>query len=739
MERVSITLWDLERRSQKGATESEEAVVAIVPTEESLDSQMQTSVNGEERSGESAVPVAVVVAPLDSDWILHHNLVSASTPGPESTLRIHPMLADLRADVLSGRQDDLASKLTDVFRKHLEAVERPYLAFSASIPSLVALLGCANLPASGGVRAISSADETASSGQAGCKYFQCAALIRHLMNTSQFGETPPARRPETIARDSFVRELCAQVGLSLDLARLAFAHSRELRSAAAASQRTEEPATPASAAPQLRLQDAAAEASGTEEAITSVARECAETQQDTDEQAPDSQISQSCASTAGCTSTGSSHCCVRSTEVKGALARAGRYMAAMQMDMERLHDEHVARKRRAGAEPGQAEPASEKVEPRAASDMQQVDADALAITDGIEQLEPGPHARPLAHDLDDEELMTQLPLDFPSVSAEQARQKAEDEEKETKRRELEVRSLLAAASSEPPLEENTVAGLEAPPTNPASALADAAVLDDPLVMPPFGKFLNEQLLPLYLGDVPFESLKHLINNYCGIPMDEDDEARAWKVLGRPVPKRKSKDKKAKRPPSRESSNAGDKPRLPTTPADRAAPEAADSLDVDLSLSGRSLRRRASAEAVPFSELRQAVETKGTMGPPTMRAQMLTSAVEKRRTDNAAPANMTLSLNTRTRLRSNSSNSLTSQAPTPGIKPSLALLNTPCNDVLGTPISDRKAAWREQQNAVLANTSTRNPRSDNRLLVRSSPAPEQPNWGLLDTPVKPRPL
>lgn len=252
------------------------------------------------------------------------------------------------------------------------------------------------------------------------------------MNTSQFGEQPPARRPETIARDAFVRELCSQVGLSLDLARLAFAHRRELKAAAAKSERTEETAPTASAVLQLRLQDTAEEmASGTQEATTPVPLESsAETQQEADADGQASEThSQSCASNAGSTPTGSSQNCVRSTELKAVLARAGRYMAAMQMDMERLHDEHVARTRSLQAERRAAEPASQKAEPPPLEPgVQQADAEALAIADGIEQLEMALPSRSLTHDLEAEmeeretkESLGPLPFDFPSVSAEQVR------------------------------------------------------------------------------------------------------------------------------------------------------------------------------------------------------------------------------------------------------------------------------------------------------------------------------
>lgn len=57
----------------------------------------------------------------------------------------------------------------------------------------------------------------------------------------------------------------------------------------------------------------------------------------------------------------------------------------------------------------------------------------------------------------------------------------------------------------------------------------------------FGSFLDLQLLPLYVRDVPLEYVGETLLHYCGISLDEEDEIKARQVLGCP-PRQKTQKK-----------------------------------------------------------------------------------------------------------------------------------------------------------------------------------------------------
>jgi len=65
--------------------------------------------------------------------------------------------------------------------------------------------------------------------------------------------------------------------------------------------------------------------------------------------------------------------------------------------------------------------------------------------------------------------------------------------------------------------------------------SDFAENDDAsnLLTPTFGEFMDKQLIPLYIADIPFKYLAYLSDEFCGVPLDSDDEQRALKFLGRP--------------------------------------------------------------------------------------------------------------------------------------------------------------------------------------------------------------
>eukprot|EP00435_Cladocopium_sp_Y103_P048805 s621_g14.t1 len=64
---------------------------------------------------------------------------------------------------------------------------------------------------------------------------------------------------------------------------------------------------------------------------------------------------------------------------------------------------------------------------------------------------------------------------------------------------------------------------------------------DQQLLQTFGSFLDLQLLPLYVRDVPPESLGETLLHYCGISLDEEDEIKARQVLGCP-PRQKNQKK-----------------------------------------------------------------------------------------------------------------------------------------------------------------------------------------------------
>lgn len=172
------------------------------------------------------------------------------------------------------------------------------------------------------------------------------ALLRRLIAASPYGDRPPGARPEEVERRQYVRELCMQVGLSLDVVRLAFLERKA--------------------------------AGGIKRPTQVLGRE----------------------------------------ERTAMLERAGRYMLAVQFDMERLHEE-----------------------------FSKLEAEAEASKDKADQ--PG----------------------------------------------------------------------------------------GPVFAPSFGAFIGEELLPLYISDIPFHVLRTLIEHHTGLPLDGDDEQKAWKVRGLEKPQR----------------------------------------------------------------------------------------------------------------------------------------------------------------------------------------------------------
>jgi len=315
------------------------------------------------------------------------------------------------------------------FNLHLQNTDCPYLGFSASVHQLLVQNGGALQTPVQGTSSVLAADTGASSSEK--RLALSATLIRQLIDKSAFGPQPPDRRPAGMNRVEYVRELCAQAGLSLDLIRLAMMHKQErLASKTARSQAGDSPAS------QHKLRSGGKESSNPRTPSRSRSRGCRG-------KAP-----------------------VSAREAQLALKRAEKYLVEVQMDLERIHDE--AEERAEEARRSRTEEPGNSV------------VDAECEPQGLETSSLG------ATNLES------------NIQAEQASEEVE----------------------------------KSGPENPESAKLCAPEL---LVTPTWGQFINQQLLPLYIVDLPFSWLKHLLDKTCGVPMDSDDEEQAWRTLGLPMP------------------------------------------------------------------------------------------------------------------------------------------------------------------------------------------------------------
>jgi len=65
----------------------------------------------------------------------------------------------------------------------------------------------------------------------------------------------------------------------------------------------------------------------------------------------------------------------------------------------------------------------------------------------------------------------------------------------------------------------------------ASSMDQMAGRESELLFPSFGKFVEEQLLPLYVRDISISTLGEVMMYYCAIEVDAKDEHRARQLLG----------------------------------------------------------------------------------------------------------------------------------------------------------------------------------------------------------------
>jgi len=567
----------------------------------------------------------------------------------------------LRQAGCDGSASSGMSSFKRAFSLHLENFERPHLGFSALFPPFFATL-----------RDHGPED-------AGCVFECCAELLRGLLQDARFGSRPPSRRPADTPRLRYVRELCAQIGVTLDLVRLGFVE-RQLC-----------PRQKDDQVPQKRKLFAL----------------------EADKAVQDDVPAQS-AMLPHASEGDSMRRAVSRKELSALLTRAGRYLQAVQMDMELLHDEAEEQAR-------QAREAS-AFQANAGADSAEEAALATLALSGLDEDNCSGQSAPAA--------VAMLPLqdsEGPSSMSSPSTQTAAEAVPAT--------LSLSLAAGDKQVQEST-------------ARAGA-----PEQSPSFGSFLDQQLLPLYVADVPFEYLRRIGESYCGAPLDSDDEDRAWQASGSTSELREQQQQqhhqRRQKKPSQRKNDAEERVTKPKAVAERGESTAlvlqtaiSDEALVGLGTSTGMLttdlatavagNKDTKDSAMPLGRLFEAAtkDTNANLAP--LRAQMSHSIVEKRRRERQAPPDMALG-DLRVR-RSSLSASTNPATPVPNV--SLALLQTPIpfNSPLASSLSPISVRGDMRRHAA-------------RLLESPMRFPE---WGLLeitsvdsliqvvDTPRRPKP-
>lgn len=482
-----------------------------------------------------------------------------------------------------GSRERAYEAFQQAFAVHVGNRRRVHLGFSAALPLFFADLGgspceiCPGQLVAPGLRA----SETKTSA------FACMAeFLRQLQGAARFGDKPPVRQ-EGMEKWEFVRELCAQAGVSLDLVRVHQAyrhHRRRQRTGLADSEHT----TPAI--------KGAAEASG--EGKKGRALELLTQARPESDSNPVSQA-----------------------EVKSALSRAGVYLRALQVPLEQLRDSAnslaVSFKRaqsRASLTNGPGIAAGSQLEASPFASGADLGpllpiADVEVLSDADEKEDAKTSVSSATDHLQQPEVAVVEVLDEsrPAVvqQPEVAVVEVQDEVRPAVVQQPEVDVVEVQEEARP-----AVAVAEDLPELPAGISPQGVV--DELLIPSFGQFIDQQLLPLYVRDIPFRLLKDTLEHYCGVPVDSDDEDKALKVLDFSTKKKAapSRSGKLKR---RSSEVSADHFSMPGTPSSQG-------------FTSRVLPPDARPKEEPLAQLIQAVGSK-----PAVRSQMATSVIEKRRT------------------------------------------------------------------------------------------------------------
>lgn len=382
---------------------------------------------------------------------------------------IHNFLMEAGHLLNSNRRNinEAFSSFGKAFCLHLSQQNRTHLEFSASLPRFFVKLRENDVEVSSVLS-------------------KCAAMIRRLQAVAQFGDSPPSTRPEGMDRWQFVRELCSQVGLSLDLARIACA---QRRARYYHSRSKVEPSTPridGSRSPATPMSDSGFSAAGFDSRSEKLD--------------PESRFWEP----------------VSTSESQDAITRAGRYLRAVQLDLERFR--------------GEAERLAKEAEAALRKST------TVAPSSHVEKVEP-------------------LPIEDAKEAAGGISEAAD------------VCEALAETTAEVPVAKQPVQEeLKLPP-----GISKEGCIDE-LLIPTFGQFIERQLLPLYVGDIQFSVLRELLDYWCGQSLDSDDEHNAWKVFGRspPVQQAKVTSRTARKDGPTLSQDADGEGSLPPTPSSQGS-------------------------------------------------------------------------------------------------------------------------------------------------------------------------
>lgn len=295
-------------------------------------------------------------------WIPQHALASAdSDRWPDEYIELRILLQESLIHLVTGDRDAAFVKFEQAFKLHLARHDRPHLAFSAALLPFCGALRdklrgkaaseaspvadapgaspVADAPgaAEGDSAAAASSEPAEKIDALGCAINCCTDLVRRLLASATYGDRPPKRRPDGMARVVYVRELASQIGLSLDLVRLTCASrvlERSRRRTTVLAQGGPNDALPIAGGPNDALPIADVEpAVGQVVPLTREHLESHTKQQD------------AAAGFAGqiekVVDLLTRQAVVDRPERELHLKRAGHYLSALQMDMERLHDEAV--------------------------------------------------------------------------------------------------------------------------------------------------------------------------------------------------------------------------------------------------------------------------------------------------------------------------------------------------------------------------------------------------------------
>jgi len=642
--RFSIRGWNAERQAHSGAVGS--TAVPIVSFDDMATSQgshsnaPNSNVEEDEDSRASSGPwlarsstpsslvemikpayleeeVSVATECSDEPLGSQHSLLECK-PTEARVAGLSVYSAALYSQFCAGGADTIMRSVEELFSSHLDNAAQPHLAVSVLVPPLFSLLRSSGGSIAGA--SDSSLLEAATFDKrekSACPFGQCSELVRRLMRMARFGDEPPSRRPEGMSRSQFVRELCVQLGLSLDLARLGFAMRRERdrKCRDARKSRSKESGNPPhskeAAVAKLKLQSSPGTAAKGSDAMAGnstclVARSRSPSRGELNSR--------------GRRRKDDWECCVGRTELDSSLARAGRYLAAVQMDMDRLRDD---------AE-DQAAAAKERSHKVAMNIAALDDPSSTAIVPENPHDDLFPPELVIASDCLPLPLMDMpeaLVAKEPAIPGEAASISkvvspagsdvivavTKDQGEASIMMEgslVEVMPSFSATSSRAALDSDSIsAPVLLPPTTLALEPPGSFAVDriDTSPFPTCGEFLADQLLPLYVIDIPFHRLRQVVEDYAGMPLDSDDEDRALKALGR---------SSRRREPQRGAGGASAIASTAATPNNEGK-TAAVSTAVDM-------------DKAPLSKLRVVAEKSSSQAAPTsLRQGMSTSIVEKR--------------------------------------------------------------------------------------------------------------